>query len=308
MKHLIKECIQCGTRYTYQASGWSCCDNYNHEDYCPDCWELVSKVLDRIPKKFKYKLVGTDEVTLAQLLRWEHKNTSKLYARRVFPGAYDQITGDYQNVRIIKGQDKYEGIKFCLAEWELSPEYIITKEVFWDINKNKSVDGEYYCEANVLLNPRKKYPPKKAKNEQEIKIIPLAKPVGIYHALKFSYDNMMLNTADEIGTNQIAIETGYNESKQTLDSLSEDEFDDVRQIIYEKYNPSHRPMNKNGTFKRWPQLYLQCEKIYCRKELNRFNYVIRNGNRFSKLLATARVAKARYSWYKQYYQTFKYNA
>jgi len=87
---------------------------------------------------------------------------------------------------------------------------------------------------------------------------------------------------------------------QTLDSLNDDEFQNVRQLIYDRYNPSDAP-------DRWPPLYLQCEAVFCRKEEHQFKYAIEHGNRFSILLATARVAKARYSWYKQYYQTFKEN-
>lgn len=45
MKHIIKQCKHCGTRYTYQASGEGCFDGYNNRDYCPECYQALLKML-----------------------------------------------------------------------------------------------------------------------------------------------------------------------------------------------------------------------------------------------------------------------
>ena len=45
MKHIIKQCKHCGTRYTYQASGEGCFDGYNNRDYCPECYQALLNAL-----------------------------------------------------------------------------------------------------------------------------------------------------------------------------------------------------------------------------------------------------------------------
>lgn len=308
MTHQTNECIHCKTKYTYQSSGWGCNENYNHHEYCPDCWKVISKLLEARPKKFEYRQVGTDEVTLTQLLRWEHKAHAKDKAdnifrlHRILPGLMCMETGDSQHNRVIQGQDKYEGIKFWLSEWKLSPEYTIRKELYWNLAKNEPENGEHYRESHTKLNPSKHYPPKKPKNEV-CTVIPIHEPVGLTFAMKYLCEGQPQpqDKADIDSTNKITSETGAFEGRRTLDDLTEDEFSDVRQLIYEKYNPSD--INQGLIHK----LYRPCEKIFCYKEEHNFHHTMKYGNRFAKLLATARTAKARYKWYKQFYQTFKDN-
>lgn len=76
--------------------------------------------------------------------------------------------------------------------------------------------------------------------------------------------------------------------------LTEDQFDKLRQIVYEIYNPSY-------TVRRWPKNYVKIESVYCMKASINFHRAMKSQNRFRIILATARVAKARYEFYKECY-------
>lgn len=185
MKLMDKYCEHCGTRYTYQASGHGCGRDLNDPKYCPSCKKAILKVLKKIPKKFKWKQVGTDEVTLDELLQWEQESTNPY--RQIGCGLFSLETNDSQYNRVIKGVDKFEGIKFWLSEWKLSPEYTITKEVYWNILKDCPANpNEYFIDVKTLLNPLKSYP-EKTRTEADY-VMPLHEPMGIAYALKFFND------------------------------------------------------------------------------------------------------------------------
>jgi hypothetical protein len=185
MKICNNFCEHCGTRYEYQASGHGCGRELNDAKYCPTCKKAILKVLKKIPKKFKWKHKGTDEVTLEQLLLWEKESTSPY--RQIGCGLFNLETNDSQYIRVIKGKDDFEGVKFWLSEWKLSPEYTITKEVRWNIIKDcPEKENEYFTDTTVLLNPLKSYPEKT--RTQADYVIPLTEPVGLTFALKYFKD------------------------------------------------------------------------------------------------------------------------
>ena len=57
MKHIIKQCKHCGTRYIYQASGEGCFDGFNNRDYCPECYQALLCAFDNIPVKYHPQFV-----------------------------------------------------------------------------------------------------------------------------------------------------------------------------------------------------------------------------------------------------------
>lgn len=85
----------------------------------------------------------------------------------------------------------------------------------------------------------------------------------------------------------------------SLEALSEDEFHQFRQVVYEIYNPS-------GRVRRWPKNYVHIESVYCMKESIGFHRAMKSNNRFRILLATARIAKARYKFYTDFYNHMKH--
>lgn len=74
--------------------------------------------------------------------------------------------------------------------------------------------------------------------------------------------------------------------------------DFFRQQVYEIYNPSY-------TVTKWPQNYIKIESVYCMKASINFHRAMKSQNRFRIILATARVAKARYEFYRECYNHLK---
>ncbi len=184
MKTQYRYCNHCGSEYLFHISGEDCLDELNDSLYCPDCKKEIIKTLKKIPIKFGWKNVGTDEVTLEQLLQWEKESIGSL--QHIGISLYDFKTNDTQYYREIKGKDKFEGINFWLSEWDKSPEYTITKKVYWNLLKNIPVnDGTYFIDKKILLNPLKSYPEIIRKNDKNFDIIPISEPVGLSFALKY---------------------------------------------------------------------------------------------------------------------------
>ena len=122
MKICNNFCEHCGTRYQYQASGHGCGRELNDAKYCPSCKKAILKVLKKIPKKFKWKQKGTDEVTLDQLLQWEKESTSP-YRLSVCPGKGG--TMPFYRITFLTGKS----LSLCVGLYRLSS----TKRVWWDV-------------------------------------------------------------------------------------------------------------------------------------------------------------------------------
>ena len=134
-------CINCGVEYCYQASG-SYAPKFNHNSYCHTCFEACIEALQKIPRKFECRYQNVQntkrfiDITLEQVLRWEKENDEKegtnLF-RRIFPGLINIETGDYQNVREVKGREQFSGIPFQLSTWQDSHEYEIKVPMAYDL-------------------------------------------------------------------------------------------------------------------------------------------------------------------------------
>lgn len=86
MKIVISRCRYCGIQYHYQASGFGA-GEFNHAEYCPECWEAATKAMRRIPVKREKVWVKTTEITLAELKEIEKVRDSVPWAvHRVMPG------------------------------------------------------------------------------------------------------------------------------------------------------------------------------------------------------------------------------
>ncbi len=89
---------------------------------------------------------------------------------------------------------------------------------------------------------------------------------------------------------------GVNE---TIDTLSDDDFGTLRQIVYDTYNPSKLPIMSKR-----PEWYLRFESAYTFNATRLFRDAIQSDNRFRILLSTARVARKRQEWFDIYTKTF----
>lgn len=73
-----EECVHCGTQYQIQRSGtYDALDiprELQDPQYCSDCKRAINEALSHIPRKFEYRSVWTDEITLDYLEEWEKLN------------------------------------------------------------------------------------------------------------------------------------------------------------------------------------------------------------------------------------------
>lgn len=124
----INECVHCGIEYRYQASG-SMPGDYNDHEYCEECKEVLVKALKTIPKKFGYKFVKTNEVSIETLLRWEKEKTEEHrmrmesgenifpLMRQIFPSLYDSGTGEHSRSGKISGREEFVGKTYSYFYW-----------------------------------------------------------------------------------------------------------------------------------------------------------------------------------------------
>ena len=75
-----RECKHCGVDipdfYFYESTGAS--SKYKDDDYCPECKKAIVDALKKIPVKFAYQDVKTDEVDLETLMRWEKEHKEEV--------------------------------------------------------------------------------------------------------------------------------------------------------------------------------------------------------------------------------------
>lgn len=206
-------CAKCGTHYYFQGSGWMSDEDskLNDPKHCPECMALIVNAL--APVKLKYDTVRSDastEVTREQLLEWKKeddkpippddcdkckkKNTRfkprfNLNMRRVFPGLFNSRTRDHSHMQLIRG--------YYLDEWELSPEYTITKEIRYKVQYDENGEriwNDYsipedpnlpFVKPVILMNPDKSYPPE---NPMEfIGVRAMLPPAGLAIALRTTF-------------------------------------------------------------------------------------------------------------------------
>lgn len=122
--HAGKRCRHCQVRYYYQASGWGA-PEYNHPDWCPDCYKVVVEALREVPPRVEKVFVPTDEVTAFELEtleneRWEAtKAAGKLPVRRVAAPLFDMV--DPSNTQQC-GITRKDGVTYRWSYWSKDPE------------------------------------------------------------------------------------------------------------------------------------------------------------------------------------------
>jgi hypothetical protein len=122
----IVECHHCGTEYKYQGSGsYEALDTpraLQDAKYCSDCKKAINDALSIISKKFEYRYVHTNEVTLDTLILWDQLNREDMINKflfpqimRVFPTC--SLNGEYQIAREVIGRDEFKGRYYYYSYW-----------------------------------------------------------------------------------------------------------------------------------------------------------------------------------------------
>jgi len=140
MKIIRKECNHCGTPYRHTLSGHINNPELNDDSHCHECMGVILKALDSIPKKFDYRHIKTDEVSVEELLAAKNALPKTLdgmpVPRRCFPELYNLNTGEWTKTQ----QIPYNGTKYILCEVTKGI-FTITKRVLWDIVNDKEHHG-----------------------------------------------------------------------------------------------------------------------------------------------------------------------
>ena len=128
----IKRCVNCCSRYTYQASGPDA-DEFNDRHLCPSCKEVSLNALRKVPRAAEKVIVPVDgeaerASVLAECDRLRKLSTPNFFGMRVTriaPGRFSQ-DGGYTNVEVIN----FEYTTYYIETWSdnREPERI-TKEM-----------------------------------------------------------------------------------------------------------------------------------------------------------------------------------
>ena len=133
----INECKHCGTEYNYQLSGsynaTGIPREYQDDRYCPECKQAIVEALKKIPKKYAWKDVPTDEVDLDTLLRWEKEHVQDYekkkeeaekegkvifpMMKRVLVGLANLKTGERDIVNEVIGREDKAGRVYIYSYW-----------------------------------------------------------------------------------------------------------------------------------------------------------------------------------------------
>lgn len=80
-----KRCVNCGVRYTYQASGYGGLQPNNDPTYCSDCYQVIQVALATVPPRSVPDWVGTSDVTTEDLLAQEAAHAAEAKAKGAIP-------------------------------------------------------------------------------------------------------------------------------------------------------------------------------------------------------------------------------
>ena len=158
-------CKHCGNEYIYQGSGEGTSD-YNHQDWCHDCYKAVSDALKARPRLFEGRYQDIKEaprfasITPDIVEGWDIENAAELAARdrgpkdergfrRVYSPLFD-MKGDSTNTKEVVGRGVFQGIKFLVMRWRNSDRHESTTTwMEYDLQK-KCFTGHQW--------PRDQYP------------------------------------------------------------------------------------------------------------------------------------------------------
>ncbi len=154
-----RRCVHCGTVYYCLRSGWGFPEYGDHSnpDYCLDCYQVILKALEAVPKKFEHRTMNVQEleqfsdVSWEQVVKWEEEyETSpekkalegKVIARRVFAPLFDLTDPDnrFSAREVAARNGPHTGVKFILETWtKTSDKNGVRIEVEWDLENDKLV-------------------------------------------------------------------------------------------------------------------------------------------------------------------------
>ena len=134
-------CIHCKDVYIYHPSCYGEMFQFNDNQFCPECKEVVEKALNKIPIKCKKRFVSTtdytkDEIVTAQ----ETRMNNGVPTKRMQPCLFDlsQSSNSQENV-CEQMRDPVSGqmIYYSATWWTKTPNKVeINKEIWWDIQNN----------------------------------------------------------------------------------------------------------------------------------------------------------------------------
>lgn len=116
-------CKNCRDNYLCQLSGqWQLDtpEEYNDQEYCPECKKAIVKALAGIKPKFKEIWLTQDNMPEVPQMTCEklQEIESKQFCRRIFPGLFDPKTGESQHM----GQVEY--VVPGKEHWEKEEKYV----------------------------------------------------------------------------------------------------------------------------------------------------------------------------------------
>lgn len=111
-----KRCRHCKSPYIYHPSSYGDEDvgEYNHQDYCPDCYKVVSEALEKVPIKFEKKFIPTTKYTREEISNHQEERCKNgVPIRRIFP-SYIDTTGETQHNIVCEYMPDNE---WYMAQW-----------------------------------------------------------------------------------------------------------------------------------------------------------------------------------------------
>ena len=133
MRTGILRCKHCKSKYYYLYSGYSNGEYSKSLDYCISCYEAVTNALEKIPVKFGFEYVETNEVSYETLEKWkkeyidEHTGLLPL-CRRVFPSASRNDFSAQTITDEVKGKEgEFKNRSYLYWYWSDKPNEVIIK-------------------------------------------------------------------------------------------------------------------------------------------------------------------------------------
>jgi hypothetical protein len=122
-------CVHCRQSYTYHPSfygGEEVDYPYNHESYCPECYQAVKEALSNIPVKFEKRFIPSDAYTKEQIIA--NREQRKAFLIRVLPTLIDTTGKDCHNIvcELMPDNEWY-----MVEWWESKPEDFIVRKEAW---------------------------------------------------------------------------------------------------------------------------------------------------------------------------------
>ena len=139
----MTRCTHCNVVYAYHPSTYGFVAEYNDKEYCPECFEVITKALETVPVKIKKKHIVTTDYTREEIVSAQEKRISEssLPTRRLSMPLFDLKDSSNQHESVCESmEDPVSGSKiyYSASWWSKKPGKVeVKKEVWWDVKKNK---------------------------------------------------------------------------------------------------------------------------------------------------------------------------